>query len=371
MLVYWIFFILSFLFIAWGNKLEKKGSKKYVFLEIIGLVLLAFLASIRGISIGTDLAHYVKPVFNATARYGLSGNYYFKVIEVGYVFFNYIISLFCNNFNVFLFILQFFILAFSYYGLKKINPNHSLLIYMLFIILYYNKSLNVVRQSMALSLILFSFQFLFKKQSKKFLFIVFLAFLFHRSAIVAIFMYPLFSLITSSKENVKYTFVALLIILFIVFAFFDSIFAFLINTGVLPTRYMSYLTSYYNNQVDFEIVDLVLDVCIAILYMLFSKLFQTKEKYSKFYFFLLIIDIVFLIIGGKYSSVNRIGLYFRLPAILYFLSNFSVFIKENNTKSLFSSFLVLLIATAYWGYIYGYVNNGETVPYVVDSNVIK
>lgn len=369
MIIYFIFFALSFLFIGHANKLEKKGLKKYVILELIGLFFLAFLASIRDLSIGTDVNHYVRPVFNTILKYGISDTYYVNIMEPGYVLFNYIVSIITSNFNVFLFILQFFVLFFSYKGIKIISPKHPVLAYIIYILLYYNKSLNVVRQSMSLALTLFSLKYLFGKEKKKFYICIIIAFLFHRTAVIFAFAYPLFYLLKSSNKNAKYITVIFFILAIFLIIFFKDIFLFLVDSGIVPTRYEKYMTYYFNSELNFEIIDLSLNIFVMLIYILFSKCFKQKTEHSNFYFFMLLVDVFCLIIGARYSGANRLGLYFRLPVLLFFLSNFSVFIKEPKNKEIASTILVLVIVITYWLYMYAYVNIGNTVPFIVNGDI--
>lgn len=367
MLIYIIFFLLSFLFIYLSNKYENK-KKFFVFLA---LFLLSFLAAIRDSSVGTDVNYYVKPIFINSVKYGFFEHYALETKEIGYLFFNYIISLFTSNFNIYLFFMQFFMLFFAYKGLNYINPKHKTLIFIIYVFLYYNRSLNVIRQSMALGLVLVSLKYIFNNNPKKFICIIFLAFLFHKSALVFLIAYPLYKLLGSSNKNSYY-----ILILFLVFSFlfifnFKDILLFLVNINVLPTRFVKYTTIYFNEVIDFELADLLIDIALIIIYFFFNKLIKKKYPHATFFFFFLLIDLLCNIVGGSYTVVNRIGLYFRIPAELFFFSCFDSFLKEENGKNVFSSLFSIIIIVAYWVYLYGYRHVGRTIPFIVDGSLLE
>lgn len=371
MLIYLIFFLISFLFITYGNFLQIKGKKRYWIYEMMGILTLSLLAGMRSYKIGTDVEFYAKPIFNNAIMFGFFNHPALATKEIGYIFFNYLVSLISNSFSFYLFVLQFFILFFSYKGIKYINPKHKVLIYIIFIFLYYNRSFNVIRQSMAMGLVLISLKYVFNKEPKKFIAIIFLAFLLHESALVFLIVYPLYKILNSSSKNTKYLIVLFFIVSILLLIFFDKILLFLVDFKILPTRFIKYTTLYYNEEINLDLCDFLMDIFLIIIYFLFNKSIKKKYPNSNFYFFLLLIDTICNIIGGWYTIATRIGLYFRIPALLFFLTSFDAFIKESKQKAIVTNLLPIAITIFYWAYLYGYRHVGRTIPYEFNNNLFR
>ena len=364
MYIYIIFFILSFLCIAIGRKVRNKKMLSGIF-EIIGIFLLAFLAAIRDTSIGTDVMVYVKPAFDILLESG-DINFVSTIfnIEKGYVLFNYITLIFTSDFSIYLFLVQFFIIGFAYFGIKKLYPKNYLLVYILFILIFYNRSLNLVRQSMAISLTIYSLKYLFAGKNKKFFFIVFIAYFFHKTSPIFILIYFVYKLLIREKTNeCLLAFSILLMSLILLFAF-PQVVSLLVNFGLLSSKYLYYLTNYVLDTLDFNYVEVILDLFLVLLYFLFSKTYNKKDEKSKFYFILLVIDLMCLIISGRYIAAYRMGMYFKIPAILYFLSNLKMIITEKNGRNAFANCLGIFIAFIFWYCMYVIGNDGNTIPFV-------
>ena len=170
----------------WPKLPEEKSIRRnhYIVSALVAasLVFLWFLTAFRSSAIGNDTENYLK-MFNIFSA-GLSKEFRF---EVGYQLLNYFISLFTHDHHVFL-----IAMATIMYGLLGLyifkfskNPAVSLC---LFYSCFFSFYTSILRQGMAMLVVLYGFQFL--KNGKKipaallFLF----ATLFHRTAIVSILL---------------------------------------------------------------------------------------------------------------------------------------------------------------------------------------
>lgn len=365
MYIYILFFIVSLLCIYMGKKYEKMKWLS-ISLEILSIVLLSFLAAIRDNSIGTDINVYVKPIFDFFVEYGNSS---FKVelyndIEIGYRLFNYIISIFTNNLPVLLFFIQLFILTFSFLGIKKMYPKNYPLVYSIFILIFYNRSLNLVRQSMALVLCIYALPYLFEKKYKKFFIIVIAASLFHKSALIFLTLWIIYMII--KNKNINQYLIATGIFSFgiILFIFFPQLINIFINLHLLPSKYEFYLSHYVLNEIDFNCLEIGINIFLMCIYVVFAKIYNNKEEKSKFYFVLLTINLMCLIIASRYVSAYRMSIYFSVPVLLYFLSNLNLVWKKEEEKKFNLNLIGIGIAIVFWFWIYAYGNSGQTVPFI-------
>ena len=187
MFIYLLVFGLAAFFAYLAQKFENKKVLVILF-SIIAILIPSVLAGVRDSNIGTDLEVYGKPFFN---RAVLSDSFeeYSNICEteLGYRIINYIVSRFSDNINIFLFVLEFIIIGIVYlafYQRRKEIPVWLGLLCYLF--LFYSRFLNLLRQGIAVSIIIYSYKYLEKNELKKFLLAILIATMFHTTAIFAI-----------------------------------------------------------------------------------------------------------------------------------------------------------------------------------------
>ena len=175
--MYIITFGISLLFIYMS---EKKNYCKQLFI-ILGLLVPSILAGVRDYSVGTDVLLYGNGWFERAVQFG-----------VGYAFINFIISRFTNNTHVFYFLYELLQLTILYYVLKRYKDKISITFaFAIYYFCYFNLSLNLLRQIMALLLVLYSYRYVEDKKIIKFIVTIFIATLVHSSAIVGIVLFPI------------------------------------------------------------------------------------------------------------------------------------------------------------------------------------
>ena len=129
-----------------------------------------------------------------------------------------------NNFHFYLFIVALVSLLpifFLYYYESKNAPLTIILFTCLFPISIY---FSAIRQIIAIAIVVVSYKFIKEKNFLIFLFLIFFASLFHRSALFMVILYPLFYLNISKKHLFIFLF-----LLFFVFLFKNSIFIYVLN----------------------------------------------------------------------------------------------------------------------------------------------
>ncbi len=167
-----------------GN--NKSGKRLFLWLCFIELV---FIAGFRAWNIGADTPNYVGEFISAIAGRDWSGSH----MESGYVLYTQFLALFTSNPQAILIANAFVITGAILQTIRKYSPV-VLLPVLLFVILDYATTLNILRQYMALAIVLLSFPFVVKRQFVFFAISCLIATTFHTSAILAIglyFIYPL------------------------------------------------------------------------------------------------------------------------------------------------------------------------------------
>lgn len=359
------------------------GKIKYLFL-FIGIFLPSLLAGCRADIIGTDVRNYVEPIqiyASGMKRFNefINGNIVllsgdaFSRIEKGYVTFVFLISRINKSLFLNLFTTQFLIIGLMVGGLlriqKYINISVSFSMYVYYM-LFFNISLNLVRQSIAMAIIFFAFPFLLEDKWIYFLISIFIATLFHRTAIISFIILVLYICLVRKFKIRKLKFgtkninikgrplisviiiLSVAIILIISSSALNSILS-ILNLSNFGLLYSNGFGSFSLNQV------LIRFPFLLLLIFCWKKMESNNLKY--FYLVLTVIDTLFAQMSGGSSIILRIS---------YYLSIFYVYAVPNeievfSARSRFVLQMIFLIGcTAYWYYMFVVNNYNETIPFV-------
>ena len=356
MIVYFIMFSLSFFNAYIAEKQFKIGNKNggKIF-SIIAILLPVFFAALRVEGIGTDTTRYIHNVFELSNKLNNLKDAYIVIcnnlhIELNYMLINYLISRITHNINVIYFINEFIIILFIYfacfngkYGDKKYE--NASIYYFLYLILFFNKTLNLCRQSIAIAIFLYSLKFVNEKKWWKYLFSCIMASLFHQSAIILILIYPLNLYLNKGKKKIS-----VIIFLLLTVCFYRDIMYFFINSGLLAKKYIYYIEG------DSNII--IMELMFMISIFLISLLIK-KDKKNDFYYLLYLFGILTYFIGFYSSYSYRISYYFYTLIIFLIPDIKKLFLNYKKTI-----LFLCLLSIMYYSYIYYEVNGfDETIPY--------
>ncbi len=383
MAIYFITFMLSCLLIKLSEKRKKIGHN---FLILLALLLPCLLAALRAYSVGTDVQTYVKPLFDyssSASSYSeyLNSSWYssgWKLnlasdIEIGFRLLVYFISKIGGSMQLLLFIIHAIIIIPVYKGLKIINKDNNIWLGMLvFYLMFYNISLNAMRQFMSISLIFLGICLIIENKNKKwqFFLLLILATLFHTSAILGIIIY-IFYLLLNNKTEKKYKWLKIgkhniplqkiytyfLVIAVIIVVFFPNIISYFLELFHLE-NYNNYIVG----DVHFVLSTLYIRIPIIILLVIFRKKLLVNIPNAYFYIYMFTIDFIL----AQFSSVSvysqRIGYIFALFNTIL-LPSITKVIENKRTKK-FITLILILYLVAYWYYNFVIRGRGATVPYI-------
>lgn len=371
MAIYLVVFVLSALLIYLSEtcKFKKWSRRLIIFLAIL---IPSLLAGLRSYEIGGDTADYGVFWFNEATKYDNWLEFIKHAkgysIDYGYATVNYIASLFGNDAHIFLFIHCFFELLLFYYAVKPYCCKGALsLSFMIYFLLYYNDSLNNLRQFPAILIILFSYRFIRDKKLIPFLFCVALASTFHITAVFALVLYPISWLAETKYSKMNLILISLLIIVACVS--FEQIFNLLGLVGLNLSRYEHYL---YDAESGGKYVRLFLFGAIWLLYIL------NKDKYKKYlnnlgqtntflFFSTISLSFTSLMFLGMSNFIIRLSYYFDfflliyLPGIIQMKG--TVYCKDGHIKITINFFAVTTLLFVYWIFTYAIRNGASTIPY--------
>lgn len=152
--------------------------------------LLLIMLFLRHESVGIDLSTY-KNIFNMISRSNWK-EALGRSAEIGYSAFNKLVSLFTNDFRWIIVISAILSVYFVAKAYIKYSNDSSLTIALFITISNFVLLFSGLRQAIAISLGFVAFEFVRKKRLILFIIIVVIAMLFHTSAFMLLFMYPLY-----------------------------------------------------------------------------------------------------------------------------------------------------------------------------------
>lgn len=358
-----------------------KNKKISVFM--ISFQLFLFLA-FRSIETGVDLINYnggYEYIASLDFHQLLSRLNLFKVADLvypysyesGYVILNWLSSSLGFSFHSFLVIIAFFtmlsvgVFIYRYSSIPWLS-------FILFIGLgMYIYSFGILRQTIAMCILLWSVPYIERNNYKKAIIILMLAFTVHRNCIIFVLLF-LFNKIRITK----YTVTKYLIVCFILIIVSPLIYNYVISKFLIYLGKTSYVTSDFriNNQI-------ILIYIIAILVVNFVNIKAFNNKTNRMTFWAFLLTIPFQILGMNNDGFARIIEYYYVFAIIlipFTISNYACdfdyngnIIKKNLKKrEITNIFIPLLIIFSMLLLMVQNLTDTILVPYIIyNFKIIK
>lgn len=286
-------------------------NKKY-YLLIVFFILYIFSA-IR-FDVGVDFMAYYESLNNF--KYGTSS---FQFEPMNMLIIN-LINYFEFNYQIFLLIYSFLSLVGIYYFINKLSKYKKLSIFIFFTIgIYYFSTFNLLRQSVAVSLLLIGVVKLIEGKDKQFFVLLFFASSFHLSSIIGIVYY--FFRIRLSIFNY--------LLIIIILGGLSELFLYLITF----TKYVVYLehlrfSEQPNPGIFLLFIIFSLFIPIFLGYFRKNKFLELKEVVLvNMNLFSLLIILIGYKMGIDFSMIMRLNIYFQyqliilIPIVIYSFQN--------------------------------------------------
>ena len=369
MIPYIVVFTLTLLLTYYAEKYFKNNEiKKAVFLVSIAIFIMSFLAAIRDDNVGKDIITYVIPSFKWAQGMNFfefmnTGN-----LEFGYMIFVYIITKLFNNYHFILFFLQMIVCVILFiYAYKQKDKMSMVWIVLTYLLLFYNDTFTMMRQSVAYSFILLSLIFLKQKKYFKTGIFYLLAISFHTTAFIAILLYALMILNYTdriSEKKKKKINITLVCLFFIgIFIYQPILYVFTNIIPILPNKFYAYLNSvYYLNEINIS-KSILLFKSIMITIVIYMKK-VLKDKEMDLALILLLIDMSIYIMSFKLTPIMRLGFYFTYPVLINIIPRIPQVVKKNNWNKIYINIFVIIFLFTFWYFtnIIKY-ESGGTYPY--------
>ncbi len=282
-----VIYCFVFLFSSLIFPSKKSKGKNDVLKLFMSALIPSAIAGLRALSVGKDIYTYALYVFT---YFGLSG------VNIGSIFTSasplfallaFVSGKISSNIHLFLFLIEVLVMIPVYYIYWDRVENNRKFSILLFLLLFYNYSLNIMRQSISAGFVFASFYLFQKKKYLPCIVLAFLAYGFHNTALIyfmIMMLFVLFDRLFAVKKaaimNVIYI-VVMEIVLFSFFIFFTNI---LLKLGIInEVIYNRYYTILLGRDIPFSrlmIFELVFR-SILIIYIVISYVVTNKNTYDK------------------------------------------------------------------------------------------
>lgn len=342
----------------------------------VALLIPCLVAAFRADSIGTDVMIYARPLFDLASNASSFGAFLDSTwvggwvvrevadIEVGFSFLTYLVAKATHSFAALLFCVQALTIVPIYCALRKMGDGVSTWLGMAtYLFLYFNSSLNAMRQWMAIGFLLLAFAYLFQNKKRCFALLMIVAALFHTSSVLMLFVAVMYWYIEGRKPFNDSTGVLRFLIVVV------------LSIGVLPGLQLissildflgfgQYVVGYLTGTVNILPNQILLRLP-ALLLALSCLMVRAREGVipsGRFFAALVILDIVTSQLGSVSDQSTRIALYFGMFQIVFFplaaQSQPTRFRKGVVTTA------ILAYLAAYWYVYYVFFGWSATFPYV-------
>lgn len=364
MIIYFVTFAIAFAFAYFAEKYYKKIPKPlYIILIFLAFLVPSILAGLREYGVGTDTKGYITYVFEKMQKISSIDQFfdYAKTADTEflYVLFNFIISRFFTDINVMYFFMHLLLLAITYFGLSKLfkeDRKYIAFFYLIYLLLYFNRSLNLYRQSVAISIGLFSYFYVMKRKLLMFVMTILLGMGFHKTMLLMVPLYFAYPSFTSLKNisHVKF-FVIFAAIFGLSFVSYPIINTLIVN-GIIDNKYDVYINQFTAN---LSIIDYVIKILAILIPILLYKKKIMSDSELVFYMRTYCLSLTILGMAFVFGNMQRISYYYAFAILLLYKGLLK---KIDKDKYLMVFILVLMCA------LYSWLTNGlmgwnETVPY--------
>ena len=349
---YVVMFSIAALLMWWGI------SRKSKLIVGFSLIIPILLSALR-FNVGTDYSNYVLMFKDLSlVPFDQYFTQVFPKIEIGFYALIKLSSWITNGPFLMFLGSSALIVLFFYFGLKKYNLKHPSLIYFLYLMVIFPTTLNGIRQGIAAAICFYAITFIISRRPGKYLFWVFIASLFHISAL---FLAPLYLLnIVIKGKNEESLTKILLIFSAVAVAMLMALpylFEVLATVPIFET-YVQYLVP-VNDGTDSGLYSKLAITAIVIIAAKWVIPRTEKNKYNYFIVFALL-EVLISTIGFS-ATIDRMALYFSFFS-LFLIANFANVFKDTLGKIVVYSFIIIY-GIAYFYLAYYVQNYGDVMPY--------
>jgi len=376
LIVYIVTFALSLLGVKMAD-LWFDDQRRFLAGSILAVLPPILIAGLRDSTVGSDMELYIVPIFNGIASNGQNLMEFidsYPDMEIGYLFVNYVIAQLTDQPFFLLLCIHILIIIPLYITAMKWRDHLSPVLFMfIFYMIFFQESLSIVRQSIALSFSMLAFTFFWEKRYIQFFLYLIVAFLFHQTVIIAL-SFPLAYMMVSrfSIREYYYYYIGIALVISLFFLNLDNILIWLIESDYIDLKYLKYTSADDTFTPVLGTANFVVKV-VTIAYIIYVMVLYMPDTLLKFFLVMAILDMLFSLCALIVQPLDRISLYYRLMtciSIPYIVYKYPIIYSDDETpytKPIEGMFCILLFA--YWFYVYMLGNYDDTADYRISSTL--
>lgn len=366
---YLLIFVLTTILIYLSEKAFYK--KNSYFWGISAVIIISVFAGMRAVSVGTDTASYLLEYNRACNRIG---NFWwlYKVdnvfdIELSFILIDYITAHFRSGFFLLLFVYAIITNGFIYFAIrneyvtKQINMWFPWIVYCT---MFYNATLNNMRQWVSLAIIYYAFSNREKISLKRIIILCSLATFFHYSGVVGFLLY---GIAKYNSERLRLNkLVRDIILLFSIMIPFllPYVISFLITNVISSNRYGGFVLGNSANA-DVMMDKLTFSIRLILVFGYWCMYYSKRRNITqddRFDLFVSVMDVAFAL---QYNQLNlRIGNYFSIFELHYLPLALRTY-SPNKISRRIAVLLYIIVLLIYWYIKFILWNHNETHPYLI------
>lgn len=356
MIIYILMILMSLTFAFISKKSPNK--KLNILFGIISAVPFAFVSAIR-YDVGTDYLYRYVNDYNM-----LLNNKDVNNLEIGFKLLDKLCILITDNYQLLFIITTIIITSFIFYTIYRDSKNTVLSILLYFLGAFFFQSLNMVRQYISISIILFSYKYFLDKNWIKWCICIISAVLFHTTSLVfAVITLILYFIKKIFKKDILTNEKVVFIFVTIIFLGGPAL-KMLVNFLLAQTRFVVYIGSGYDYG-DLQIIPFTINILLYIMMIFIKKKKNTIENTTEnFLIDMQAIAIMFICLGRTSFLSLRMAYYFSIFQIIsipYFLD----YVKDIFGKKIYKIgvFIIIIIFSVILLWTHVLHNSDEILPY--------
>lgn len=361
---YLTLFALTTILFYFAQKSYERSRIMFYVLSYAAILLIAFVAGARDESIGTDVRVYGISTFERAQKAENFGDdvEVFGWIDSGYYAINYLAASLGGGLGAALFLQSLIMTTLVFNGMKTYMATAPLWLTMLLYNLYfYSPTLNMMRQGIAMAILLWSLRFFEARQFKKFLVCAVVCFFFHKTSVLAyLTMFAIYWVAGKDEQAQKKYLLWAAIASATVVALLGAIMAYLATLSSELDRFNAYTSGFFEPSVSTLDVLFRGGAIAAILWLSSKGVVFSSRKYIAC--LVLIIDLAMQFLGLYSFYATRMSYYFFACAIPMIVSVLSESRLSKGSLTIVKTCLVAFFC--YYCIRFYYVDgNNETYPY--------
>lgn len=332
----YVYILMVLLIIIFGHLFEKKNKKLY---SLLIFILFTLVAGLRYYSVGTDTYTYLH-FFDLVIEYQKS-IFSISRYERGFITLVFLLLKIKNNYTFVLFIISGIINYFICNFIRKNSKNMCLSFLLFFLLRYFFSEMNIIREFISIGIFLYSTRYIENRKIIPYLICIFVAFLFHKSALVLVPFYFFNNINFTNKKKIV-AFVCTLI--FTIFLLYPILIFFTSKLGI----YAGYVEFFGSNKAG-SILEFLVYLSSYLFVGLINYLDESQE--NNLFDNLFYISVLCYLVSIKMSVFSRIANYFSIFSIVCIPNTLS---RIKNRKAVYFLKVVLLVCFAIYCIVISY-----------------